>query len=186
MSAARTEKGCLATYSPKEVAVAFRHVNDARTALEVARSGQVATLGGLVRQIGENKVLSLIKLYLIDLDDVLGLKTPMTEKQVDVAASEIYEHYPYLTFADVNLVFRRIRCGEYGKLYDRLTLPQLMQIFSSYNDERCDEAARISRAEAEDHRWVDAPRISDKEEFIKRKAYEINMKRMSKNFLIDG
>lgn len=116
----------------------------------------------LGRTLGPSKVAALMKLYLIDLNEVIGLKTPMNEKQIDAAAEEILAKYPYLNMADINLVFRRIKCGEYGNLYDRLPIPQLMQFFSTYNDERCDEAARLSRQEAEMYKEAsDRPRVSE-------------------------
>lgn len=118
----------------------------------------------LGRTLGPSKVAALMKLYLIELNEVIGLKIPMNEKQIDAAAEEILAKYPYLNMADINLVFRRIKCGEYGNLYDRLPMPQLMQFFSTYNDERCDEAARLSRQEAEMYKEAaDRPRSSEKD-----------------------
>lgn len=131
--------------------MAFRDVTTPAQALAVARSG-VASLSQLSRTMGGTKVEALMKLYLIELNEVLGLKSPLSEAQINAIAAEIPAKYPWLTMADVNLVFRRVKCGECGKLYDRLTMPQLMQIFSEYNDERCEEAARQSRAEAESYR----------------------------------
>lgn len=139
----------LATYSPKECAVAFRDVRTAEDALAVAKSGKVATLMGLQRMLGETKITALMKMYLIELNEVLGLKQPMTEVQIDQTAEEIIARYRYLTMADINLVFRRIKCGECGKLYDRLTMPQLMSIFADYDNERAEIAARQSVAESE-------------------------------------
>ena len=141
----------MATYYPKEVALAFREVTTPAQALAAARSG-IATLSRLSRTMGGAKVEALMKLYLIELNELLGLKTPLSEAQIEAVAEEIPARYPYLTMADVNLVFRRLRCGECGRLYDRLTMPQLMRAFADYNDERCEEAARQARAEAESFR----------------------------------
>lgn len=149
LPATTTSEKFLTTYSPKEVSKAFRNVNSVSDALDVYKHHHIATLQGLQRNMGENKILALIKLYLIELNDLLGLKVPMSEAQIDAVAEEVLVKYRYFTMADINLIFRRIKCGEYEKLYDRLTMPQLMRMFAAYDDERCEESARRSIAESD-------------------------------------
>lgn len=143
----------LEIYAPRAVARSFRDVKTVSQALGLRKSGAVLSLGTLAKDNGAAKVETILKMQLVELNDLLGLKTSMTKAQVEAMASDILDLYPHLTIADVNIVLGRIRRGECGKLYDRLTMPQLMQIFSDYNDERCEEAARQSRAEAESCRW---------------------------------
>lgn len=142
----------LEIYAPRAVARSFRDVKTVSQALGLRRNGAVLSLGTLAKDNGAAKVETILKMQLVELNDLLGLKTSMTKAQVEAMASDILDLYPHLTIADVNIVLGRIRRGECGKLYDRLTMPQLMQIFSDYNDERCEEAARQSRAEAESYR----------------------------------
>ena len=142
----------LEIYAPRAVARSFRDVKTVSQALGLRKSGAVLSLGTLAKDNGAAKVETILKMQLVELNDLLGLKTSMTKAQVEAMASDILDLYPHLTIADVNIVLGRIRRGECGKLYDRLTMPQLMQIFSDYNDERCEEAARQSRAEAESYR----------------------------------
>ena len=143
----------LAAYAPKAVTKAFRDITTAGQALALCRDKRVVTLSALSRDHGEEKAEIILRMQLVELNDLLGLKSPMTVAQIEAASAELLRMYPYMSIADINIVLGRIKRGECGKLYDRLTMPQLMQFFSEYNDERCEEAARQSRAEAESCRW---------------------------------
>ncbi|MDE5575496.1 MAG: hypothetical protein K2I87_07275 [Bacteroidales bacterium] len=169
----------MATYSPERCAIAFRDVRTTEQAITLAKSGNIATLGALQRNCGVQKIAALLKLYLIELNEVLGLKSPMTEAQIDQVADEVLARYRYLTMADINLVFRRIKCGECGKLYDRLTMPQLMSIFADYDTERAEIAAQQSIAEAEYYKG-DHTRSSDHARDVYQRARKMEFERAFK------
>lgn len=164
-------------YSPKQCAAAFREVRTTEQAIAIAKSGNIATLFALQRHFGADKVAALLKLFLIELNEVLGLKAPMTEAQIDQVADEIIARYRYLTMADINLVCRRIKCGECGKLYDRLTMPQLMSIFADYDNERADIAAQQSIAESEFYKG-DHIRSSDHARAVYQRARKMEFERV--------
>lgn len=162
----------MAIYSPEEVAKAFREVRTTEDAIAVFKSGGVATIGALGRNMGRTKMEALLKLHLIELNEVLALKVPMGEHQINECAIEILDRYPYMTMADINLVMRRIKCGECGRLYDRLGMPQLMQIFADYADERADVSAQQSMAEADSYKERDRVRSSERQKAAWHEAWK--------------
>lgn len=72
----------------------------------------------------------------------------MKEAQIIETAEMIMFDYPYLSLADLNLVFGRAKRGFYGQIYNRLDGQIIMTWFSEYHDERCRAAQDISISEA--------------------------------------
>lgn len=84
----------------------------------------------------------------------------MTDSQTAETAMLIFETYPSLTLADINLIFKRAKLGKYGQLYDRLDGQIILSWFQRYFAERCNEAEEISIREA-DFFKEDLPRTSE-------------------------
>ena len=112
-------------------------------------SSKTPTLAKLVKQIGRKKLEAYLKVFFIDLNELLGLKQPLNARQIDDLAFRIAENYRNLNIADINCILERVKNGHYGQMYDRLTIPGVMKWFSSYFEERCLTAAEINRRKAE-------------------------------------
>lgn len=106
----------------------------------------------LKRQLGETALEAYMKLWLVDLGQLLDLKKPLNERQIDDIAFRIVEKYPSLNLADVTLIFERVKDGEEGKMYDRLTVPVVMSWFRNYMDERTGICAERSRQRADSYK----------------------------------
>lgn len=171
-----TKQELLTNYSPKILAKEFKGITTVRQAL----STQAQNLYALRNNVGEEKVCTLMKVYLIELNEVLGLKQPFSEAQIEAIAEEIVGMYSCLTMADVHLIFKRIKTGYYGNLYDRLPPPQMLGFFKEYFDERCEEAERQSVNEANTLTGMGAARFCDKEKEAWRIARLMNFERMVK------
>lgn len=175
-----TSEEFLTTYSPKALSVQFKGVKGVKDVLCLPK--EVNNLYGLRNVLGDDKVEALLKMQLIDLNEVLGLKQAFTERQIDEMAESILSMYSALTMADIYLVFKRIKTGFYGELYDRLPMPQLFLFFDDYFSERCEEAAKQSQAEADKYKSIScAQRSSDKNKETWHVATIINMQNMVKN-----
>lgn len=109
---------------------------------------QFPTLARLTKERGSGKVEALIKLYLVELSELVNLKRPLTEKQIDRIAAEVLDQYSVLTVADVHLIFRNAINGKYGDFFEGLDVPKVLKWFSSYFSERCAAAAEMSEAGA--------------------------------------
>ncbi len=102
------------------------------------------TLGTLKREFGDKAIEAYIKLWLIHLNQLLDLKKPLTEMQIDCIALQVLNNYRSLTIADIYLIFTNAINGEYGNFYDRLTIPTVMKWFRLYFEARCQAAAEQS------------------------------------------
>ncbi len=150
--AVATKKAFLEIYNPKQLAKDFAQV---KHPLQCIDSGG-DNLFALRRNFGNNKVLALIKLYLIELNELLNLKRSLTEAMIDAIADELIASFSMLNMADVHLVFRRAKTGYYGELYESLNMPKVLSWFADYFEERCSAAAERSVNEAQQYK-ADTP-----------------------------
>jgi hypothetical protein len=91
---------------------------------------------------GQDKAETIIKLFLTDLSELVNLKRSLSERQIDVIAQEVVTTYYSLNLADIHVIFRRARNGEYGELYESLDTPKVIRWFNDYFEERCETSAQ--------------------------------------------
>lgn len=135
-----TSSALLTTYAPNQ---AMRDFRSCSTVTKAMNSG-APKMGALVRHLGERVVEAYIKLWLIDLNNILDLKKPWKEHQIDDLAFRICDKYRSLNIADINLVFARAKNGEYSGIMDRLHTATVMKWFGNYYDERLTTASEQS------------------------------------------
>lgn len=144
-----TSKNFLAIYDPERLNRELVEVRSVEDALSLSVREQLSSLAGLRREFGAQKVETIIKLYLVELCEMVNLIRPLREKQIEAIASEVVATYYALTIADIHVIFRRARNGEFGELYESLDMPKVMRWFSDYFAERCEAAANNSIRDAE-------------------------------------
>ncbi len=125
-----------------------RNVNDALALVE-SNHEQFPSLATLRKDHGSQKVETVIKLYLVELCELVNLKRPLTERQIDAIAMEVVSRYYVLTIADVHVIFRKAKNGEFGELYESMDMPKVMKWFSDYFNDRCEVGANISLRESD-------------------------------------
>lgn len=106
-------------------------------------------LAVLRKDFGSQKVEIIIKLYLAELCELVNLKRSLTERQIDVIAAEVVAAFWQLTIADIHVIFRMARNGDFGEMYEALDVPKVMKWFRDYFSERCEAAAYRSERESE-------------------------------------
>lgn len=142
-----TSNQFLTTYSPKALLVQFRGVNTVMAAIDAKSE----SLMELARTYSIEKVAALIKLQLIQLNEILDLKRPLGETAIELIAEEVITTYKQLTLADIHLIFKRALTGHYGEYYESITTPKVLTWFRLYFDERCEVYAERSLREHSKH-----------------------------------
>ncbi len=110
------------------------------------------SLAKIKRKEGEEKTLSFIKLELIRLNELLSLKRPMTETQIDFTAQVILDEFWMLNVSDLKLVFKNILTGKCGNLYESLNPPKTLSIFREYLGVRMNIGAEMSMRQHQEHK----------------------------------
>jgi len=133
-------------YDPEKLnrkLVTVKTVNDA---LKIAHDypSKFPSLAKIRTHYGSEATERIIKLYLIELTELVNLKRPLTEKQIDTIAMEVVARHYAMTIADVHVIFKKAINGEFGDFYESLDVPKVMKWFDLYFDERCEIGAQDS------------------------------------------
>jgi len=116
-------------------------------------NSKTSTIGEIKRSFGTDFIEAYIEGWIINLRMFLSVGKAMTDDQTHETAMMIVSMHPNLNIADINLIFKNIKSGRAGKIYDRLDGNVLLEIFDKYFDERCEEAAQQSMREADSMRF---------------------------------
>lgn len=115
--------------------------------IEDAINVKSVTIGRIKSTKGEGFTTSFLVLWLLYLNDILNLKRPMTENQMELCASMIMLEYPALKMTDLTYLFKKIIKGDFGAFYESLGIDKVMSFFNLYYKERLDTAERMSDSE---------------------------------------
>lgn len=125
----------------------YRNTHTAALAL----NSNAPKLSVLAHKFGEGKLMEYIKLWLADLNASLALKNGLNPNQIDQISFAIIDKYRSLNLAEVNLIFKHAKYGEYGDIM-RISIPTVMRWFKAYYDERLTIAAEQSYQQSVQHK----------------------------------
>lgn len=161
----------LKPYSPEMISRTFAAV---RT-MEQALATHQPTLLGLARAEGCNReqVKALMMAHLVELDAFLKQKKGLTKAEIIMITEEVMERYGgMLNFADIHVIFRKAKLGDYGELYESLSCSKVMKWFDEYADERMNVAYEMNRQK--DREMYSGKSGSGKQTVLDKLGYSIN------------
>ena len=106
---------------------------------------------------------AIIKLQLINLNDLVNAKRPLTEAMIEYIATEIISLHWWFKMSDVYLIFRRMLSGHYGNFYESLNPVKILSCFSEYDKERTELCSRRSLSKHMETKDIGDPLRSKKE-----------------------
>ena len=118
-----------------------------------ALSRQTLSLVQIKKGKGEVFLRSYISMWLIYLNEVLNLNNPLTEAQIELCAEQIMADYHHLKISELSLIFKRIVSGECGELYERISMPKIMNICRQYDQERTEVVVTQNQQAHEQFRY---------------------------------
>ena len=139
----------LQDYSPNNClirSVTLKGVSD-------AVNRKTVTLVDIKKGKGQTFLRNYIALWLIELNELLNLKNPLSEAQITLCTEQIITDYSFLKLSELSLIFKRIVSGEFGELYERISMPKLMSIFRKYEQERTEVVTSESQQAHESFRY---------------------------------
>ncbi|MEI7526012.1 MAG: DUF6633 family protein [Mariniphaga sp.] len=151
-----TKQSFLAEYAPAKCLRVFARENSPALAI----SSSAPTLASIRREYSEDFQIAYVSVWIVNLNDFVNALRKMSPEQIEETATIIVQEYPYLNLADINLVFRKIKKGEFGQLFAEIDGMKVLSWFEQYAQERMRTAADISMSQA-DHFKQDLPRVSD-------------------------
>ena len=120
-----------------------------------AIDSKTPSLNLIIREEGKTKMIALIKLWLIHLNQLLDVKRPMSETQIRLCAALIVEDYAHLNMGDLGYFFRKTIRGDYGQYYESISIEKIMSQLNQYNAERFEliEQASYEKHLREKNQW---------------------------------
>lgn len=132
-----------AKYSPKSCMVKFRDVKTIKKAI----TEKVGSLSQIKKGYGVEFQTTYVEGWIIDLQEKVGVKNKMNKDMIEECAMFILEEYYYLNIADINLIFTRAKKGHYGKLYESISMPKILEWFEDYSNDRAEIAFQTNLSE---------------------------------------
>jgi len=151
-----TKQSFLAEYAPSKCLRVFARENSPALAI----NSSAPTLASIRREYSEDFQIAYVSVWIVNLNDFVNALRKMSPEQIEETATIIVQEYPFLNLADINLVFRKIKKGEFGQLFAEIDGMKVLSWFERYAQERARTAADISMSQA-DHFKQDLPRMSD-------------------------
>ena len=96
--------------------------------------------------LSNNKMKIVIVNWLIEANEFMNLKKPMTQEQIVLAATTILEDYDFLNTADLALFFKNLINGKYGNMYESFNNQKLCDSLDQYKESRFECAGNMSQA----------------------------------------
>jgi len=118
--------------NPIETFKKYRHI---KTALEAIESNAY-TLVEIKKAYNQNSVELYIEIWLENLNDSVNFRRKMEPFQISEIAYFIYDDFFYFNIAELNLIFLKIKKGEFGEFYEGIDCTKIMECFRKYNMER--------------------------------------------------
>jgi len=129
----------------------------------LAMKSDAPTLASIRKNYSEDFLIAYIAVWIVNLNDFVNANRKMVPEQIEETAFMIYQEYYYLNLADINLVFRKIKMGEFGQLFAELDGVKILGWFDKYTQERMGVAVQNEISGAEVH-TDDFQRTSNREE----------------------
>lgn len=128
---------------PASLSRELQHVRNVGDALALASDrDKYPSLAAIRRDHGNEAVEDIIMMYLIDLREKINAKRHLTNEQIEEIAFEVVSTYYHFTIADIHVVFRRAKLGDYGEFYESIDMPKVMGWFKAYDVARTDAAVQ--------------------------------------------
>lgn len=121
----------------------MKHAGKLKT-VDNAIAAEAPTLGIITKHKGREFTEAFMEGWLMYLNQILNLKTPMTEQQIQLCAVEVLNEFRFFKISDLTLLFRRIISGQYGEFYESLSIQKILSYFREYYAERLDAAETMS------------------------------------------
>jgi len=124
--------GFMSEYAPGKCLRAFHRENTPALAI----GSSAPTLASIRREYSEDFQIAYVSVWIVNLNDFVNALRKMTPEQIEETATIIVQEYPYLNLADINLVFRKIKKGEFGQLFAEIDGIKVLSWFEHYAQER--------------------------------------------------
>lgn len=113
------------------------------------------------KEAGFDFTCAWIEMWLVDLRLSVNIGKRMTDDQCTQTAILLLQDFYNLKIADINLIFRKAKTGQFGEMYNRLDGVMIYQWFDQYFNQRCEIAEQMSQKEHDNLKYNQEREYSD-------------------------
>jgi hypothetical protein len=124
-------------YTPGKCLQLFSKVNTPALCID---SG-IPTLATIRKQYSQDFIIAYLAMWILNLNEFINVPRKMSPEQMEETATILYQEYHFFNLADINLIFRRIKKGEFGQLFADIDGLKILSWFEKYAQERMRTAA---------------------------------------------
>jgi len=135
-----SQNDLLRVYSPNNC---LKHVSKLKTIQNVIEV-ETPSLTQIRKSYGAEFQKTFVMTWILYLNEILTLKRPLGEPQIEMVADLIVSEYSFLKIADITFIFKNAISGKYGEFYESLTIPKIMGWFADHFEQRCEVAEHLS------------------------------------------
>jgi len=134
-----------AKFEPMQMLQELRNVKGMTDAIKADKNA----ISFYKNRIGEDVVLAVIEMHLISLGQAINVHEKLSKSQIKEIALEILTLYYFMNMVEIAHVFRKAKRGEFGPIKYAITMPDVLQWFASYSEERINYFMNLSEQESE-------------------------------------
>ena len=149
----------LTSLTPQSIRSRIRGLDNTKLH-EMTTSGEFYTLARIGKVMGLEPTQAVIKLHLVELDEVMNLSRRLNESMVKAIAEDVYDTAYVLSFEELTRFFKELRQGRHGSMYQGLNsenvckaLVNFLQSRSAYIGQKSEDASnshKVRRERSED------------------------------------
>lgn len=140
----KIDKGAfLETFTPRNVQTQLNKVKSVSEAIKSDKNG----VSYYRKHIGQTEVETIVGALIMNFQKSINVNKELTPFQIDELVNEILSSYYYLSIVEIAFIFKRAKLGFYKVNTFALSMPDVMQWFQQYTEERISEFQKIQEQE---------------------------------------
>ena len=134
---------------------------DEQSLAHVILKHKPTSLQKIAKEQGNEKVVDLISILIIEVLEWFNVKNSMTDTQIVDASYMIYNDFKHFNLYDIGLCFNQGKTCKYGKVYDRIDGGILFEWLTRYDIDRTGNIVTIREQENALHKQAFRERSSE-------------------------
>ena len=133
----------LETFTPQNIRTHLSRVKSCSEAIKIDKNG----VSFYRKHIGQTEIETIIGALITNFQKSINVNKELTGFQIDELVNEIINSYYFLSIIEIAFIFKQAKTGKYKVNTFALSMPDVIQWFEKYSEERIKEFQKIQEQE---------------------------------------
>lgn len=133
----------LNAFTPSNIQTRIARVKSVKEAIKTDNNG----VSFYKKTVGQTEIETVVGALVSEFQKSINVNKELTGYQIDMIVNEILSTYYFLSPVEIAFIFKRAKLGHYKVNTFALSMPDIMQWFASYTEERIKEFQKIQEHE---------------------------------------